>query len=306
MRVASFRVSGKDGKTADVGVVPLPGMAGSDLDNVNRWRGQVGQPPVAEAELAKLAVPVQIAGEPAQLYEQSGANADSGNKSRILAAILRRAGSAWFFKMTGDDELVAQQKPAFIEFLKSYSFSEAPASASASAQPELPPSHPPVPGLSSPPSSPTLSPQTPANDPSNSAKPEWQVPAGWKEMPGNQFLVAKFQLTGPDNAQAAVNVSLSGGGLLANVNRWREQLSLSPLADSDLKQQVQALDVAGGQAMLVDMKGTDAKTKQKARVLGVMVPQGEQAWFYKLMGDEPVVEREKDAFTKFVQTVKYH
>jgi hypothetical protein len=46
MRVASFRVTGKDGKQADVSVIPLPGLAGSDLDNVNRWRGQVGLPSV--------------------------------------------------------------------------------------------------------------------------------------------------------------------------------------------------------------------------------------------------------------------
>ena len=110
----------------------------------------------------------------------------------------------------------------------------------------------------------------------------------------------------PKLEMTVVRLPGDGGGLAANVNRWRDQLSLSPLGDSDLKQQIQPLDVAGGQAMLVDMKGIDAKTKQKARVLGVMVPQGEQAWFYKLMGDETVVEREKDAFTKFVQTVKYH
>ena len=34
-------------------------------------------------------------------------------------------------------------------------------------------------------------------------------------------------------------------------------------------------------------------------------PQVEQTWFYKLMGDSKVVESQKDAFTKFVQSVKY-
>src|SRR5512138_1304617 len=42
MRIASFRVKGADNKQADVGVFPLPGMAGGDLNNVNRWRSQVG------------------------------------------------------------------------------------------------------------------------------------------------------------------------------------------------------------------------------------------------------------------------
>lgn len=124
MRVASFGVSGKDGKRAEVSVVPLPGLAGTDLNNVNRWRGQVGLPPVPEAELAKLAQPVEIAGQPAKFYEQAGTSPGATGQSRILAAIIRRGGVAWFFKMAGDDGLVATQKPAFIEFLRSVSFPE--------------------------------------------------------------------------------------------------------------------------------------------------------------------------------------
>ena len=122
MRVASFGVSGKDGKRAEVSVVPLPGLAGTDLNNVNRWRGQVGLPPVPETELAGLAQPVEIAGQPAKLYEQAGASPGATDQSRILAAILRRDGVAWFFKMTGDDGLVAEQKPVFIELLRSVKF----------------------------------------------------------------------------------------------------------------------------------------------------------------------------------------
>jgi hypothetical protein len=54
MRVASFEVS-ENGKTADVSVIPLGGMAGGDLANVNRWRGQVGLAPLADDDLQKLA-----------------------------------------------------------------------------------------------------------------------------------------------------------------------------------------------------------------------------------------------------------
>jgi len=140
MRAASFRVTGENGKLADVSVIPLPGMAGSDLDNVNRWRGQVGLKRISQDELAKLAEPVRMDGQPAQLYDQAGENPGSGEKTRILAAITRRDGTAWFFKMTGDDEWVAQQKPAFIEFLQSVVFT------ARGAQAPLPPSHPPIAG----------------------------------------------------------------------------------------------------------------------------------------------------------------
>lgn len=140
MRAASFRVGGDPGKLADVSVIPLPGMAGSDLDNVNRWRGQVGLKRISQDDLAKLAEPVRMDGQPAQLYDQAGENPGSGEKTRILAAITRRDGTAWFFKMTGDDEWVAQQKPAFIEFLQSVVFT------ARGAQAPLPPSHPPIAG----------------------------------------------------------------------------------------------------------------------------------------------------------------
>ena len=295
MRAASFRVAGKDGKQADVSAIPLPGLAGSDLDNVNRWRGQVGLPGVSEAELATLAQTVEIAGQPAKLYEQAGANAGSGEKNRILAAITRRDGAAWFFKMTGDDGLVAEQKPAFVEFLKSVSFS-APG-----AQAQLPPSHPPIDGGS------MMAPAAAAAN-SGQAKPNWDVPSGWKEIPGGQFLVAKFALTGAANAQASVNVSMSpgdGGGLLANVSRWRGQLGLGPEAEADLAKDLQSLELPGGKATLADITGQDARTGQKARLVAVVVPRSGETWFYKLMGDAQIVEREKDAFMKFVQTVKY-
>ena len=91
-----------------------------------------------------------------------------------------------------------------------------------------------------------------------------------------------------------------------NVNRWRAQVGLPPLAEGDLSKEVQSVDVTGGKAMLVDMKGTDVKTHKPARLFAAMVPQEKQTWSYKLMGDETVVEREKVGFTKFLQTVKYN
>jgi hypothetical protein len=304
MRVAAFRVNGQNGKMADVGITPLPGAAGSDLANVNRWRGQVGAAPVSEEELAKLGEPVQIAGQAAHLYDQAGSNPGSGDKNRILAAILRREGTTWFFKMTGDDEIVAQQKPAFISFFKGYNLPSGQSGAPDAPPAELPPSHPHLAGITT-----AQAPAAAAEAGTGQNKPEWQVPGGWKEVDAGGFLVAKFQLDGPNNAQAFVNVSTSGGdggGLVMNINRWRGQLGLAPLSDADLNKQVQSLDVNGGKATVIEMQGTDVKSKKPARLFGAIVPQEKQTWFYKLMGDENIVEREKSAFTKFLQTAKYN
>jgi hypothetical protein len=53
------------------------------------------------------------------------------------------------------------------------------------------------------------------------------------------------------------------------------------------------------------MTGTDAKTGKKSRLIGVVAPQSGNTWFYKLMGDEQIVEQQKEAFTKFIQSAKF-
>jgi len=297
MRVASFKIQAPNGKQADVSVIPLPGLAGSTDDaNVNRWRGQVGQPPVSSDELKKVAENVQAGGQPAQLYDIAGTNPGNGNAERILGVIQHRDDTAWFFKMTGDVDLVEQQKPAFIAFLNSVQFAAAPPSA------ELPPGHPSMgdTGMGTPPI---------ATGPiSSEGKPNWQVPAGWLEVPGGQFLIAKFTVTADGGATAAVNVSSSpgeGGGLIGNINRWRGQLGLGKLSDDEVTRLVTAIDVQGGKGSLVDLSGVDARTGQPVRLVGVIVPQSGQTWFYKLMGNARVVDAQKEAFTQFVQGVKY-
>jgi hypothetical protein len=291
MRLASFKVAGANGKQADVSIVPLPGMAGTDDANVNRWRGQVGLSDVSSDELQKSAETVEAGGQPAQLYDIAGTT------GRILGVIQHRDGMAWFYKMTGDADLVEQQKPAFVEFLKSLKFQAVPVSGAMEEMPAtLPPGHPAIGNMTTP---------AAASAPiSHDGQPNWQVPAGWQEISGGQFLVAKFTLTGDGGATAAVNVSTSagdGGGLAANVNRWRGQLGLPPISEI----LTAPLDVAGGKAQLVEMSGTNAQTGQPSQLVAVIVSQPDQTWFYKLMGDAKVVAGQKDAFKQFVQSAKY-
>jgi hypothetical protein len=326
MRVASFRVRGEGGKNADISVIPLPGIAGTDMANVNRWREQVGLAPAPEPELSKSAQLVDVGGEKGQIYDLAGKNPGSGDLTRIVAAIVRKDGSAWFFKMTGDDSLVAKQKPAFLEYLKTFNW-QSGSDPVASSESQLPPSHPPIgnlpaasPGVPSvsalPPSHPPIGNVTasgqgsPAAGPpsADSQKPEWQVPSAWKEIDGGPFLISKFMTTSV-GGDAAVNVSMSageGGGLAANVNRWRGQLGLSDLSNDQLADQATSVDIPGGKATFVDMAGTDAKSGQKARVIAAVVPRGQRTWFYKLMGAPAVVEANKEIFTNFVKAVKYN
>src|SRR5208282_5251585 len=103
---------------------------------------------------------VEVAGQPANMYELSGKNPGTGEPAGILAAIAQRGETAWFFKMTGDPGLIADQKPAFVEFLKSVKFETGETTG-------MPPGHPDV---SSPPSMPGAT----AAAPSAEGKPNWQ------------------------------------------------------------------------------------------------------------------------------------
>lgn len=243
VRLASFRVVGGPGRRADVSVVALPGDAGGDLANVNRWRGQVQLDPLPADELSKHAESVDAAGQPAALYDQGG------ETDRILAVIQRRNGTSWFYKMTGDAKFVAEQKPVFVEFLKTLSFGAAP-----------------------------------------TGNPKWRVPADWTEAPAGQFLFAKFTVAG---GKAAVNVSTApgdGGGVEANVGRWRNQLGLAGSAGTVMTRDgITYVEMAGESASLV----------------AAIVAQPGQTWFYKLMGDADAVAAQKDAFLTFVQGAAY-
>src|SRR5258708_7206228 len=51
MRVGNYAIAGDKGARASVTVIPLPAGSGNELDNVNRWRGQVGPAPLTAPEL---------------------------------------------------------------------------------------------------------------------------------------------------------------------------------------------------------------------------------------------------------------
>ena len=304
MRLASFGVS-ENGKAADISVVPLGGMGGGDLANVNRWRGQVGLQPVTEEEVLKLAEAVKVDGLTGNLYDVAGADTGEADPQRIVVAVLHREGSVWFFKMTGDAGLVEKQKPAFLDFLKSVQFTGQTAAPAALDMSQLPPSHPAIGNMASGMGAGMATGMSPG--PNLGEKPTWTVPAGWQEGPLTQFLVAKYIVSGAGGSRADVNVSLlagDGGGLEPNINRWRQQIGLEPASADDLAK-LPGFDALGARATLVDISGTNARTGKPARLVGVVLPLAGQTWFYKLMGDADVVAAQKDALVKFVQSAKF-
>jgi hypothetical protein len=114
MRFATFKIPGT-GKI-DGSVVTLPGDAGGELPNVNRWRGQIGLPPTDAAGLAAARSTARSKLGPVNVYDFTS---EGSKKSRLVAAILMVDGNAWFIKLTGDAEPVSAARPDFLRLLES-------------------------------------------------------------------------------------------------------------------------------------------------------------------------------------------
>ncbi|HLP01175.1 MAG TPA: hypothetical protein VK163_04055 [Opitutaceae bacterium] len=116
MRRGSFTAKNTAGE-ADCSIFVFPAASNPLLANINRWRGQVGLAPLTEAQLAAETTAVENAAGlkfvTVELLGQTGAGS-----TRVLGAILYRGEEAWFFKLSGPDAVVAAEKPAFLDFLR--------------------------------------------------------------------------------------------------------------------------------------------------------------------------------------------
>jgi hypothetical protein len=118
-RVASFTVGTADDH-AEAVVTHTVKDSGSMLDNINRWRGQVGLDPVDDAAKAPTEQwPTHDA--PATVFNFD--NTQSG-RSMILAMITH-GNEWWFFKLTGSSTAIAAQKANFHGFVTSIQFRSA-------------------------------------------------------------------------------------------------------------------------------------------------------------------------------------
>jgi hypothetical protein len=114
VRYATLNPPGATGIEASV--VVLPGPAGGELANVNRWRGTLGLAPLDLPGLGPLRKTLTTKVGPVGLYDFSS---EGTKKTRLVAGLASVNGSSWFFKMTGDADAVGAALPSFTQLLSS-------------------------------------------------------------------------------------------------------------------------------------------------------------------------------------------
>jgi hypothetical protein len=132
----------------------------------------------------------------------------------------------------------------------------------------------------------------------------WQAPAGWTQKAASAMRKGSYGVPG-EGGEADLSITAfpgDVGGELANVNRWRGQVGLTPLGPDGLDAAVSRFEANGLAFTLVDLSG-QGDPGAKA-ILGAIVPFGGSTWFFKLTGTGPLVRGSKAAFVDFLHTVK--
>jgi hypothetical protein len=136
----------------------------------------------------------------------------------------------------------------------------------------------------------------------------WTTPAGWTtgpERPMRKDTLLIAGEAGAPGAELAVTAFPGDvGGNLANVNRWRQQLSLPPISQTELGAALQHLDVGALHIDVIELVGPAAPPAAPQRVLGAIVPYAGATWFFKLTGPDALIAREKENFLALVRSLR--
>lgn len=118
IRRGAWAVSNAAGQSAEVTVTVFAGNVGSLLQNVNRWRGQIGLGDIGQEQLAQVVAERELAKTPSHVVTL--VNPQNGQTS--ITALVPHDDMNWFFKIMGDTALITEQAPQWESFLKSIHF----------------------------------------------------------------------------------------------------------------------------------------------------------------------------------------
>ena len=271
----------------------LSTAGGSVLDNVNRWRSQFGQPPLEEAALAKFArqpllgleaVRVEVEGAYAGMGGAKGAAPKEGFK--LLGLIAPANGQQVFVKMTGPKAAVEAQAAAFDQFAGSLTVKQdggahgGPHGGAATAGG--------------------------ADAADHSDDFDFALPTGWtrQKSDGNRIV----NVRPADDPAMECYLSIASGGVLPNVNRWRNQFGAPPIDDAELAK-LPRLALFGQPAVRVEVDGTfttmAGEKREGQALLGLVADAGGQQIFVKMTGPKAAVERERAGFVAFAASLRF-
>lgn len=139
--------------------------------------------------------------------------------------------------------------------------------------------------------------------PAPSGQLDWTLPSGWASQPATPPRLATFAISGGKGCEVTITqFPGDAGGLLANVNRWRGQLGLNPIEESQLESSVQHKQP--GQFLFTDVSLVDSAGAKALRV--ALFSFSNATYFIKLTGNPADVSRAGASFDVFLKGLHPH
>ncbi len=207
----------------------------------------------------------------------------------VLAAVLKAPGRTWFFKLKGAELTVKAETDRFLEFLSSVEIDKDPHAGITGGMAMQ---------------------NLPQQALSQQGNPQWTVPEGWQPGRPSQMRRGSFKVLGDDNKMVDIAVTTfpgDVGGMLANINRWRNQIGLGPITAGMVDAVVEKLEFNGKECQYVDLQGLappDGKFHPQRSLIGTFTHEG-NSWFFKMSGDASLVDTQQIKFMEFLNSVKF-
>lgn len=138
----------------------------------------------------------------------------------------------------------------------------------------------------------------------------WDNPEGWTPQPATAMRVANFTLADSPESECYLTV-LPGtaGGMLANLNRWRQQMSLEPMDEDDLGL-LPRIPMLGGEAVRIAVDGTFVgmradQQRPGYRMIGAALVSDGHSYFVRLTGPVDALAGQDAAFDAFCASLRF-
>jgi hypothetical protein len=131
----------------------------------------------------------------------------------------------------------------------------------------------------------------------------WHVPNDWRQTMGSGVRFATLTPLGIDGCQVAITrFAGDGGGPLKNVNRWRREVGLPPIIESELQDYITQFTGDTVSGALIDVAGTGAAP---SRSVIISLPAAGETWFFKLSGPAAQVAMQVDTLKQVARSVRF-
>ncbi|MCE9631664.1 MAG: hypothetical protein K8S94_13230 [Planctomycetia bacterium] len=153
----------------------------------------------------------------------------------------------------------------------------------------------------------------PREEPAAAARLTFDVPDGWQDAGASGMRLATLLMGDPADRNE-VTIIPAAGTLASNVERWQGQLDAA--GDPEAIRRTAAAAVAGAEkvdvdgaeasvVLLLDAEATASQDSGQA-ILGAMIPVDDStSLFVKYKGAVAVARRERDAFIRFVSSIRW-